>query len=135
MPTLFLTRRFAFSAAHRLHSPVLSAGENTSAYGMCENVHGHNYHLIVTVRGAADVRTGFFCNVLDLAGLVQRLVCDPSEHRFLNDVALFAGMVPTMENLATRVWQAIEAPLRAQGMVLSEVRLGETEDHWVTIRE
>jgi 6-pyruvoyltetrahydropterin/6-carboxytetrahydropterin synthase len=131
---LYLTRKFTFSAAHRLHSPALTTEQNACAYGLCENVHGHNYRLQVTVRGTNDPTLGFFCNVLELASTVQGTVVDLCEHRLLNDVPLFAGITTTMENLAGRIWQALERPLKDKGMELHEVVLGETDDHWVTIR-
>lgn len=131
---LTLTRRFRFSAAHRLHSAALDAGGNACAYGVCENVHGHNYRLEVTVSGEVDPATGFFCNVMDLHAVVQALVVNVCEHRMLNDLPLFAGVVTTMENLATRIWGAIEGPLAGKGMTLVAVELGETDDHWVRLR-
>jgi 6-pyruvoyltetrahydropterin/6-carboxytetrahydropterin synthase len=134
MKTL-LTRRFSFSASHRLHSESLDAAQNASCYGLCENIHGHNYRLEVTVQGAVDPRTGFFCNVLEMAAIVQRLVVDPCEHRFLNEVPLFQGQIVTMENIAARMWREIEGPLADRGMELVEMQLGETEMHWVTVRK
>jgi 6-pyruvoyltetrahydropterin/6-carboxytetrahydropterin synthase len=130
----YLTRRFRFSASHRLHSDVLDASANAACYGLCENMHGHNYLLEVTVKGDVDPQTGFFCNVLDLKKLVDEQVVDKCEHQCLNELDLFQGMVTTMENIAQRIWQAIEGPLREKGMQLSEVQLGETDDHWVRIR-
>lgn len=130
-----LTRRFAFSASHRLHSDALDAAANTTCYGLCENIHGHNYRLEVTVRGTVDPRTGFFCNVLDMTDLIQRAVVDPCEHQYLNDVPLFRGMIVTMENIAMRMWTEIEPLLAARGMELVDMELGETEQHWVTLRK
>ena len=43
METIFVTRRARFCAAHRL--------DNRELFGKCENVHGHNYVLFVTVSG------------------------------------------------------------------------------------
>jgi len=50
---LELTRRYAFAASHRLHSPRLSPAENQRIYGKCNNPygHGHNYVAEVTVTG------------------------------------------------------------------------------------
>lgn len=128
-----LTRRFAFSASHRLHSTALDAPANACTYGLCENIHGHNYRLEVTVRGAVDPKTGFFCNVMELAALVNRLVVEPCDHRYLNDLPLFQGVVTTMENLATRIWGAIEPGLKEKGMTLTAVLLAETDEHWVKL--
>jgi 6-pyruvoyltetrahydropterin/6-carboxytetrahydropterin synthase len=131
---MLLTRRFGFSASHRLHSERLDASANACTYGLCENIHGHNYRLEVTVRGIVDPATGFFCNVMELTAIVQRLVVDRCEHRYLNDLPLFAGVVTTMENLASRIWQEIAPVLGQQGMTLVEVLLAETDEHWVRLR-
>ncbi len=132
---MYLTRRFMFSASHRLYSAGIDAAANTCAFGICQNMHGHNYRLEVTVRGTVDPHTGFFCNVMDLVELVDRLVAKKCDHQYLNDLDLFHGVTTTMENLATRIWAAIEAPLRDQGMELYEVQLGETDDHWARLRK
>jgi 6-pyruvoyltetrahydropterin/6-carboxytetrahydropterin synthase len=87
-----------------------------------------------TVRGIVDPATGFFCNVMELTAIVQRLVVDRCEHRYLNDLPLFAGVVTTMENLASRIWQEIAPVLGQQGMTLVEVLLAETDEHWVRLR-
>lgn len=130
----YLTSRFRFSSSHRLHSEALSAEENEDCYGLCGNIHGHNYLLEVTVAGESDPQTGFFCNVMDLKALVNELIVDICEHQYLNDLPLFAGVIPTMENIAQTVWTTIESPLRERQMSLYEVKVGETEDHWVQIR-
>ncbi len=132
---IYLTRKFGFSAAHRLHSDQLTGAQNECAFGLCENVHGHNYRLEVTVSGDPDPKTGFFCNVLEFTAIVKALVVDPCEHRLLNDLPLFAGVVTTMEGLSGRIWQALEPALAQKGMRLHEVLLGETEEHWVRLRQ
>ena len=52
----YLTRRYVFSASHRLHCDQLSGEENHAVYGKCNNPygHGHNYALEVTVSGQVD---------------------------------------------------------------------------------
>ncbi len=132
---LQLTRRFGFSASHRLHSAGLDAPANACTYGLCQNIHGHNYRLEITVSGDLDPQTGFFCNVMELAALVKELVVDKCEHQYLNDLPLFAGAITTMENLATRMWAVLEPALAAHGMVLSELLLGETDEHWVRLSQ
>src|SRR5207248_10362275 len=70
---VYLTRRYRFAAAHRLHSPVLSPEENARVYGKCNNPYGHvhNYILEVTVAGEVDLATGM---VYDLAILDRKSV-------------------------------------------------------------
>jgi 6-pyruvoyltetrahydropterin/6-carboxytetrahydropterin synthase len=98
-----LTRRYGFSASHRLHSEALTEDRNRELYGKCNNPHGHghNYLLEVTVAGAIDPQTGLLVRLQDLDGLIQDCVLREFEHRNLNhDIAEFAGLVPTSENLA-----------------------------------
>ena len=51
-----LTRRYRFSASHRLHSQQLSEAQNRELYGQCNNPrgHGHDYLLEVGVRGPVE---------------------------------------------------------------------------------
>src|SRR5271169_2950719 len=96
-----LTRRYLFSASHRLHSEEMSAEENRATYGKCNNPHGHghNYTLEVTVSGAVDESTGMVCNLADLDGFVQGQVLERFNLQNLNVLPEFAGRVPTTENL------------------------------------
>ncbi|MCS6970721.1 MAG: 6-carboxytetrahydropterin synthase [Planctomycetota bacterium] len=130
---LTLTRRFVFSAAHRLASPTLDAAQAAAAFGDCQRIHGHNFRLEVTVTGTPDPATGFFCNVLELERLVRELVVAPCDHRLLNEVPLFAGVPPTMEMVVQVLWRVLEGPLAARGMRLVALTWAETEDHWVRL--
>jgi len=69
----YLTRRYWFSASHRLHSAEMSAEQNQAVYGKCNNPHGHghNYSLEVTVSGPVDSQTGMVCNLVDLDRFVN----------------------------------------------------------------
>ena len=71
-----LTRRYWFSAAHRMHNENLSADENLRLYGKCNNPygHGHNYALEVTVSGPINQRTGMVCDLGELDALVEKEV-------------------------------------------------------------
>src|SRR5271154_2107736 len=97
----YLTRRYMFSASHRLHSDVMTAEENRATYGKCNNPygHGHNYALEVTVSGLVDERTGMVCNLVDLDSFVQREILERFDQQNLNTLPDFAAAVPTTENL------------------------------------
>ena len=41
-----LTRRYMFSASHRLHSDEMSEEENRAIYGKCNNPYGHGHNYI-----------------------------------------------------------------------------------------
>ncbi len=98
-----LTRRYCFSASHRLHLPDLSEAENEGLYGKCNNPfgHGHDYFLEITAQGAADPATGQIALRHELDALVREQILNVFEHRNMNlDVPQFAKSVPTTENIA-----------------------------------
>jgi 6-pyruvoyltetrahydropterin/6-carboxytetrahydropterin synthase len=126
-----LTRRYPFSASHRLHSDRLSADENARLFGKCNNPygHGHNYCLEVTVAGDVDPRTGMVISPRALDVYVDRTVLARVDHANLNaDLPEFAAAVPTTENLGLEIerWLRREWPsLTATGR-LARLRLEET---------
>jgi 6-pyruvoyltetrahydropterin/6-carboxytetrahydropterin synthase len=106
-----LTRRYYFSASHRLHSPVLSASENAHLYGKCNNPfgHGHDYQLEVTVAGTVDPISGLIVPIRALDGFVEEKIVRLFAHRNINlDVPQFARLVPTTENLAIVIGALLE---------------------------
>jgi 6-pyruvoyltetrahydropterin/6-carboxytetrahydropterin synthase len=113
----YLTRRYMFSASHRLHSEAMSDAENAATYGKCNNPygHGHNYTLEVTVSGSVDKSTGMVCNLTDLDGF---------DHQNLNTLADFATTVPTTENLCVVIYDILQRGFRHAH--LEKVRFEET---------
>src|SRR5437588_7773081 len=105
-----LTRRYRFSASHRLHSKELSADENRAVYGKCNNPHGHghNYALEVTVSGSVDPATGMVCNLVDLDTCVEREVLSRYDLENLNTLQEFAVTVPTTENLCIEIFEILQ---------------------------
>jgi 6-pyruvoyltetrahydropterin/6-carboxytetrahydropterin synthase len=106
----YLTRRYLFSASHRLHCNGMSAQENQAVYGKCNNPHGHghNYCVEVTVAGQVDPRTGMVCNLVDLDSFVHEKILERFDHQNLNTLAEFQGIVPTTENLCVEVFDILE---------------------------
>jgi 6-pyruvoyltetrahydropterin/6-carboxytetrahydropterin synthase len=121
-----LTRRYRFSASHRLHSAGMSADENQATYGKCNNPHGHghNYTLEVTVSGQVDDQTGMVCNLLDLDRVVEREVVSRYDLENLNMLQEFAQIVPTTENLCIEIFEILQRSFRKAH--LERVRLEET---------
>jgi 6-pyruvoyltetrahydropterin/6-carboxytetrahydropterin synthase len=121
-----LTRRYRFSASHRLHSPDLSPEENRAVYGKCNNPHGHghNYALEVTVSGPVNDRTGMVCNLVDLDGYVEREVISRYHLENLNHLQEFARIVPTTENLCVEIFEILQRGFHLAH--LDKVRLEET---------
>lgn len=128
-----VTRRYNFSASHRLHSPRLTERQNREIYGKCNNPHGHghNYVLEVSVRGPVDPLSGLAVDVAALDRLVQTQILPHFHLRDMNrDVPEFEGLVPTSENLALVVKERLERAwaqeFRGAWPVLEKVRIQET---------
>jgi 6-pyruvoyltetrahydropterin/6-carboxytetrahydropterin synthase len=122
----YLTRRYMFSASHRLHSAALSAEENQNTYGKCNNPygHGHNYALQVTWSGQVDPSTGMICNLVDLDDSVRRKVLEHFDIQNLNRLPEFAASVPTTENLCIVIYEILQRGFTLAH--LEKVRLEET---------
>jgi 6-pyruvoyltetrahydropterin/6-carboxytetrahydropterin synthase len=90
----------------------LDVDENARLYGKCNNPygHGHDYILEVTVAGEVDAVSGLIIRVSQLDRFVQDKILRLFAHRNINlDVAQFAELVPTTENLATVIAGMIQA--------------------------
>lgn len=129
-----LTRRYRFSASHRLDAPGLSEEENRELYGKCNNPHGHghDYALEVTLRGPVDAESGRMADLAALDALVREQVLEPFDQRNLNtEVPAFALRVPTTENLAIEIRSRLAGRWRqvfpGMGPALDGIRIQETK--------
>jgi len=122
----YLTRRYMFSASHRLHSDEMSVDENRVVYGKCNNPygHGHNYNIEVTVSGPVDAETGMVCNLVDLDGFVSEEIVERFDHQNLNLLAEFSKAVPTTENLCIAIYEIVKRGFNLAH--LEKIRIEET---------
>jgi 6-pyruvoyltetrahydropterin/6-carboxytetrahydropterin synthase len=123
---LFLSRRYRFSASHRLHSARLGEEENRRIYGKCNNPygHGHNYVVEVAVSGPVDQATGMIANLADLDAFVESEIIEPFDHKYLNEeIKVFQENVPTTENICVEIFNRLRRFPRAR---LERVRVEET---------
>jgi 6-pyruvoyltetrahydropterin/6-carboxytetrahydropterin synthase len=131
MSSASLTRRIAFSAAHRYRRPDWSDEKNARTFGACAwpNYHGHTYVCDVTVGGPIDDTTGFVVDLGILDEILRKRVKDRFDHRNINlDVPEFADgkLVPTGENLARYIFEQVERELPKPTQVL-RVTVGEDD--------
>ena len=106
-----LTRKYRFSASHRLHTPLLSDTENARVFGKCNNPygHGHDYELEVTLNGTVNAETGQLVPIGRLDDYVHERVLNRFANRYLNvDVAEFRDLVPTTENVLLVVAELLQ---------------------------
>lgn len=127
-PTVVVTRREHFNAAHRLYNPAWSDAENARVFGPCANpnYHGHNYDIDVSVSGGVDPATGYVVDIKTLKDLIEAHVLRRMDHKNLNlDVPEFAATNPTAENIVVQCWRWL-APVIPAGRLVRIV-LWETD--------
>ncbi len=131
-----LTRRYRFSAAHRLESGDLTPDENRAVYGKCNNPygHGHDYVLEVTVAGPVDDVTGRVVAPAALDGLVRCEVVARFDHSDLNRLPEFGAIAPTTENLAMAVERRLAERWPAGWPRLDRIRIEETRRNKFELR-
>lgn len=109
-------RKTHFNAAHRLHNPQWDAETNQKVFGKCNNphFHGHNYELIIKVVGETDPETGYVIDMKVLQDIVEEFVLARFDHKNLNiEVAEFANLNPTAENIAFVIWNILRSKINA----------------------
>ncbi len=127
-----VSRKAQFNAAHRLYNPNWSFEKNDEVFGKCNNpnFHGHNYQLIVSVKGTIDPETGYVIDMKDLKALIAEHVEKPFDHRNLNlDTEDFKELNPTAENIAVVIWNKLRPHLKPS--LELKVQLYETERNFV----
>ncbi len=95
-----LSCAFHFAASHFL----------TKYHGKCENLHGHNYKIIVTIEGEIK-EDGMVIDFKLIKKTVMTNVIDQLDHTHLNDTI----DNPSAENLAVWIWDKLknELPLKS----------------------
>lgn len=106
-----LFKEFSFEAAHRL--PNVPAGHK------CARLHGHSFHVRVTIEGPLGEDSGWVMDFADLKAAFAPLM-DALDHRYLNEIPGLEN--PTSEVLAIWIWRRLAANLSG----LSEVEVRET---------
>jgi len=133
---VYVSRKEHFNAAHKLSNPAWSKEKNQEVFGPCanENWHGHNFDLIVTVKGDPDPETGFVVDLKKLSTLIRTDVVEKVDHKNLNlDVDFMRGKMASTENLAVEIWRILAPGISriAPRAKLHSVRLFETPRNYV----
>ena len=105
-----VSRKAHFNAAHRLYRSDWSDDKNNSIFGKCsnKNFHGHNYELIVSVRGEIDSDTGYVIDMKRLKDLIKSEIEDAFDHKNLNiEVPEFHNLNPTAENIVVVIYNKL----------------------------
>lgn len=106
--------------------------------GKCENLHGHNYKVEVTLAGEELDGAGLLVDFVTVKRLLRELT-ERFEHRLLNDVAPFDELNPTAENMARFFFEELARRLACSSdrdrVQLTQVRVWETDATWASYRQ
>jgi 6-pyruvoyltetrahydropterin/6-carboxytetrahydropterin synthase len=106
---------------------TFAAGHALRNYkGRCENVHGHNYKVRVTVTGSQLDSTGLLVDFVDMRAAIKAVV-DRLDHRFLNDLSPFDQINPSAENLAKYFCDEIAPRISNSRLRVQAVTIWETD--------
>lgn len=130
-----VSRRAHFNAAHRLYNNEWSDARNAAVFGKCANpnFHGHNYELIVSVKGPIHPETGFVMDMKVLKDLISEEIEEQFDHKNLNEeVEVFKTLNPTAENISVVIWNKLRPKIDEK--LDLEVTLYETPRNFVSYR-
>ena len=115
-----------------------AAGHALRGYlGKCENWHGHNYKVQLTIAGESLNEIGLLCDFKDVKASIKEVI-DRLDHQFLNDLEPFQKANPSAENIARYLYGEIgslvsqSSECRAK---VSRVKVWETERNAATYFE
>jgi 6-pyruvoyltetrahydropterin/6-carboxytetrahydropterin synthase len=107
-----------FESAHRLREYK----------GKCENLHGHNWKVLLTCASEVLDDIGIVYDFRKLKDALKEITTQ-LDHVYLNDVAILKGVNPTSENIAKFIFGAMQEKLaRVPQVRVLEVALWETDD-------
>ena len=131
---LYITRKEHFSSSHKLDNPKLSKERNEEIFGKCNNFHGHNYYIEVTLAGIPDIESSYVMDLKLLKVIIHEEILNKVDHRYLNELDMFKGIVPTTENMALRFWEALKPRVNSENVKLYSIKLYETDKNYVEYR-
>ena len=133
---VYVSRKEHFNAAHKLYNPNWTEAQNDEVFGPCanKNWHGHNFELIVTVKGTPHPDTGFVVDMKALGKLIKADIIDKVDHKNLNlDVDFMLGKMTSCEILVMEFWKILQPGVAnlAPNAALHSLKLYETPKNFV----
>ena len=107
----------SFSAAHVL--------ENIG--GKCEELHGHNFKVEVTVAAPKLNPAGLLIDFRVLKKWLAEILED-IDHKYLNTLPFFASINPSAENIAKYISEKMESEAKKTSVKVIKVKVWESEN-------
>ncbi|MGP8154296.1 MAG: 6-carboxytetrahydropterin synthase QueD [Smithella sp.] len=111
----------SFSAAHVL----------AEIGGKCEELHGHNFKVEVTVAADELNSNGLLIDFRFLKKVLDEIMKD-IDHKHLNSLASFAGINPSVENIAKYICEKMEVKVKMATVNVVRIKIWESENASVT---
>ena len=111
-----LTIQTSFAAAHNL----------LQYQGDCENLHGHNWKVDVTVAARELDKSGLGIDFKILKAETRRLL-ETLDHKYLNDLPMFKGLSPSSENIARYLFEELGRTLNTENVTVTMVNVWESD--------
>jgi 6-pyruvoyltetrahydropterin/6-carboxytetrahydropterin synthase len=100
--------------------------------GKCENIHGHRFKVVVSLKTSKLNETGLAYDFVELKRHLNEVI-DRFDHVSLNDVPPFDKINPSSENIAATIYEQLKG-LFSGGVSLSSVEVWESPQNCVTYR-
>ncbi|MGH9726991.1 MAG: 6-carboxytetrahydropterin synthase QueD [Candidatus Acidiferrales bacterium] len=113
-----------------------AAGHYLRGYkGKCENQHGHNYRVRITLAGKEVDATGLLYDFVHLKQVIQTVI-RALDHKNLNDFAPFDTVNPSAENIARHIYDETSRQMNASSnrVAVASVTVWETDTTAATFR-
>ena len=114
----------SFSAAHLL----------SEIGGKCEELHGHNFKVEVTV-GSPELNSEGILIDFRLLKKWLKEILDQMDHQHLNDLPFFKDKNPSSENIACFLYREMQSKVADSGIKMLHVKVWESESAAVTYKE
>lgn len=112
-----ITTKKAFSAAHNLKD----------IGGRCEELHGHNFTVEVSVVSKKLNEEGLLIDFRILEGWIEEIL-EELDHKFLNDIPYFKDINPSSENIAKYIYDRIYEKVNSGEIKVSRITVWESEN-------
>jgi 6-pyruvoyltetrahydropterin/6-carboxytetrahydropterin synthase len=115
---------------------TFAAGHALRGYkGKCENMHGHNYRVRVTLEGAQLDAVGLLYDFVHLKQVIQNVIRS-LDHRYLNEFSPFDVLNPSAENISKYIYDESSKQIRAapNGAKITSITVWETDTTAATYR-
>ena len=118
----------------KINSQFAAAHQLREIRGGCENLHGHNWKIEVSVTGGELGKDGLLIDFRLIKSETKKII-DELDHKFLNELAPFENIEPSSENISRHIFESISRKLNIQGVKVSKVTAWESDSacasYWI----